>query len=189
LRTSEGYGHIEVNSHGFSNITKEALRKDENLAFNLLLNYEELKELLEFCLVESLKSAIGIYVINAIDSPKYTSMSISGSFLQRLLIFIKTSNTIDDFNKKLANLKKTALNQLTKIEKDLFIDNQKVNEKAFNERLETLSKKQIDFTTLNQEGIGDSEFVNYYSNKFTELYFIFCSLFVTSIILKTREVK
>jgi len=189
LRTSEGYGRITVNSHGFSNINKEALEAIEGPAFNFLNNYEVLKDLVEFCLIASLKSAIGVNVFNAINSSKYRHIKISGSFLQRLLIFVKSSDSIEIFNNKLINLKDKASNQLKKIKEDLFIDNKTVNEKAFNDWLKNLSKEQIDFTEFEPKEISDLELANYYSNKFTELYFLYCSLFITSIILKTREVK
>ena len=193
LRTSEGYGQVSVNTHGFSHIEKVNLEKKTSRDVLLLKNINLLKEFIEFCLMESLKSTISKKVFDIINSSKYNRIKVSGSFLQRLFIFIKSSNSINEFNKKLEHLKDNALNQLKMIEKELYIKNKKVNEEDFNKFLEKLSNDQIDFDSFKDTEVAkifeDLEITKYYSRKTTELYNIYCSSFITNLILKTREVR
>ena len=193
MRTSEGYGQVSVNTHGFSHIEKVNLEKKTSRDIQLLKNINLLKEFIEFCLMESLKSTISKKVFDIINSSKYNRIKVSGSFLQRMLIFIKSSNSIKDFNEKLKDLKKNALDQLKKIEKELYIKNKKVNEEDFNKFLEKLSNDQIDFNSFKDTEVAkifeDIEITKYYSRITTELYNIYCSSFITNLILKTREVR
>ncbi len=188
LRTTEGYGQVAINTHGFSKVKMINLDKEKNGDFELSKNLGLLEDFIEFCLNKSLKSAINSKIFDIIKS-KYNSINISSSFLQRILIFIKSSYSIKNFNEKINNLKKKALNQLKKIENDLYIKDKIVNEKDFETLLEKLSKEQIDFDNLKDNIFKNTALTTYYSRNLTELYKEYCQSFLTNLILKTRGGK
>jgi predicted RecA/RadA family phage recombinase len=187
LRTSEGYGQFAINTHGFSSIEMIDLKKENNEKFELSLDL--IQDFIKFCFKESLESAINEEVFSLITSKKYKNINISGSFLQRMLIFIKNSDSIDSFNENLKALKKKALNQLKKIEEDLYIEDKTVNKEEFEALLETLSKRQIDFNALKDENLKNSNLINYFTRNLVELYKIYCRTFLTNLILKIRGSK
>ncbi|KKN48317.1 hypothetical protein LCGC14_0654090 [marine sediment metagenome] len=187
LRTSEGYGQFAINTHGFSSIEMIEPKKENNESIELSLDL--IQDFIKFCFKESLESAINEEVFRMISSKNYKNINISGSFLQRLLIFIKNSNSIDNFNENLKELKKKALNQLKKIEKALYIEDKTVNKAKFESLLETLSKKQIDFDNLKDENMKKSNLKNYFTRDLGELYKIYCRAFLTNLILKIRGSK
>ena len=185
-RISEGYGQIEINLHGFSKIEKNSTKEDKVLEEQgkFQQNLSLINDFIEFCVVESLKSTLQMKILKTLNKPHFNNLDLTGSFLQRLLLFIDSSENISLFNDKIGSLEKRAENQLKKIQKDLYINEKKVEIQAFNKFLIETLEEQL--TSNFSEDVDVNIIILNRNEVFYKYYF---HAFITYLIIKMRGIK
>ena len=182
-RISEGYGQIEINIHGFSKIERQELKNDSEIKVEQKFhkNLSLINSFIEFCITHSLESTLRMKILKTLKNPSFEKLNLSGSFLQRLLLFIDSSENVVLFNDKIKDLKEI---QLKKIQSYLFVENNEVKINKFNKFLIDALKEQ-----LNSDFSEDVKIDTIILNRNQEFYKFYFHTFITYLIIKMRGMK
>lgn len=134
LRTEEGFGQIFINRHGSDEIKKEEFKEEVNL---IVGNVKNITPFIEYILLNRLKQSLKK---EALEKAEVTGVSISGSFINRMILFVKNFQSHGELQDILNNLKKQSKEQLRKFATHLYIENDLVTLKQneFSSRMKEL---------------------------------------------------